>query len=50
MDIDPENVLENFMRIEKDQQPDKNNTSRKSVRCQEKNLTKIIDSFATNQK
>ena len=49
LEVDPESVLENFIRIEKDQQPDKNNISRKSVRCQEKNLTKIIDHYANNK-
>ena len=50
LEVDPDTVLENFIKIEKDQQPDKNNISRKSVRCQEKNMTKIIDHFANNTK
>ncbi len=51
LEINPETVLENFIKIEKDQQPDKNsNNGRKSVRCQEKNMTKIIDHYYNNSK
>lgn len=48
-EIDSDRVLESFMKIEKDQNTDKNNALRKSTRFQEKNMTKFLDNF-TNLK
>lgn len=44
-EVDNEKVIENFMRIEKDQTNEKNNSIRKSLRFQEKNIAKFLDSF-----
>jgi len=44
-EIDYDRVLESFMKIEKDQNTEKNNALRKSTRFQEKNMTKFLDSF-----
>ena len=43
--IDEEKVIETFMSIEKDQTNEKNNNIRKSIRQQEKNIVKFLDSF-----
>lgn len=48
-ELDSDRVLESFMKIEKDQNTDKNNALRKSTRFQEKNMTKFLDNF-TNLK
>lgn len=48
-EIDSDKVVENFMRIEKDQNNEKNNTLRKSIRFQEKNMAKFLDGFNTNK-
>ena len=45
LEVDNEKVIENFMRIEKDQTNEKNNSIRKSLRFQEKNIAKFLDSF-----
>ncbi len=44
-EIDNEKVIENFMKIEKDQNNEKNNSLRKSIRFQEKNMAKFLDNF-----
>ncbi len=44
-EIDSEKVIENFMKIEKDQNNEKNNSLRKSIRFQEKNMAKFLDNF-----
>jgi hypothetical protein len=49
LELDSDRVLESFMKIEKDQNSDKNNALRKSTRFQEKNMTKFLDNF-TNLK
>jgi hypothetical protein len=46
-EIDSEKVIENFMKIEKDQNNEKNNSLRKSIRFQEKNMAKFLDNFNT---
>ena len=38
LEVDNEKVIENFMRIEKDQTNEKNNSIRKSIRFQEKSI------------
>ena len=45
MKIDEKRVIETFMSIEKDQTNEKNNTIRKSIRLQEKNIAKFLDSL-----
>jgi hypothetical protein len=45
LEVNPDNVIENFVAIEKDQNNEKNNSIRKSIRFQEKNMTKFLDSF-----
>jgi hypothetical protein len=46
-EIENDKVVENFMKIEKDQNNEKNNSLRKSIRFQEKNMAKFLDSFNT---
>ena len=46
---DNEKVIGNFMRIEKDQTNEKNNSIRKSLRFQEKNIAKFLDSFNSSK-
>ena len=45
MEIDCDKVVENFMKVEKDQNNEKNNSLRKSIRFQEKNMAKFLDNF-----
>ncbi len=45
LEVDNEKVIENFMRIEKDQTNEKNNSLRKSIRFQEKSIAKFLDNF-----
>jgi hypothetical protein len=47
MEINTENVIETFVSIEKDQNNEKNNSLRKSIRFQEKSMAKFLDSFNT---
>ena len=49
MKIDEEKVIETFMSIEKDQTNEKNNNIRKSIRQQEKNIVKFLDSLSSKQ-
>ena len=49
MKIDEEKVIQTFMKIEKDQTNEKNNTIRKSIRLQEKNIAKFLDSLRAKQ-
>ena len=49
MKIDENRVIETFMSIEKDQTNEKNNTIRKSIRLQEKNIAKFLDSLRAEQ-
>ena len=49
MKIDEEKVIETFMSIEKDQTNEKNNNLRKSIRQQEKNIVKFLDSLRSKQ-
>lgn len=46
MEVDNDKVIENCMRIEKDITNEKNNCIRKSLRFQEKNIAKFLDSFS----
>lgn len=48
--IDEDNVIETFMKIEKDQTNEKNNTIRKSIRLQEKSIAKFLDSLRQKDK
>jgi hypothetical protein len=45
LEVDNDKIIETFLKIEKDQTNDKNNTIRKSNRFQEKNLVKIMENF-----
>ena len=49
MEVNPKEVIENFMQIEKDLSILNNSTSRKSIRNQEKieknNISKILDNY-----
>ena len=45
MEIDEKKVIETFMSIEKDENNEKNNTIRKSLRQLEKNVVKFLDSL-----
>ena len=45
MEIDYDRVLDTFVKIEKDQNSDKNNAIRKSIRFQEKNIGKFLDNL-----
>lgn len=47
MVVDDQKVIENTMKIEKDNTNEKNNCIRKSLRFQEKNIAKFLDSFGT---
>lgn len=47
MEVDHEKVIDNFLKIEKDQTNDKNNSLRKSIRFQEKNMAKFLDNSNT---
>lgn len=47
MEVESEKVIENFTKIEKDQNNEKNNSLRKSIRFQEKNMAKFLDNFNT---
>ena len=49
MEVDNEKVIGNFMRIEKDQTNEKNNSIRKSLRFQEKNIAKFLDCFNSSK-
>ena len=49
MAIDEEKVIQTFMSIEKDQTNEKNNNIRKSIRQQEKNIVKFLDSLSSKQ-
>ena len=49
MTIDEEKVIQTFMSIEKDQTNEKNNNIRKSIRQQEKNIVKFLDSLSSKQ-
>ena len=49
MELENEKVIENFLRIEKDQNNEINNSLRKSIRFQEKNMAKFLDNFNTNK-
>ena len=49
LEVDNEKVIENFMRIEKDQTNEKNNSIRKSIRFQEKSIQKFLDNFNAKQ-
>ena len=44
-EVDNDIVIENFIRIEKDQTNEKNNSIRKSLRIQEKGIAKFLDNF-----
>lgn len=46
MDLSLEKVLDRFSKIEKDQNSEKNNSIRKSLRFQEKNMTKFLDNIS----
>lgn len=43
--VETERVLDSFMKIEKDQNSEKNNVLRKSTRFQEKNMSRFLDNF-----
>jgi hypothetical protein len=45
MELESDKVVENFIKIEKDQNNEKNNSLRKSIRFQEKNMAKFLDNF-----
>jgi hypothetical protein len=45
LDVNTDNVIETFIAIEKDQNNEKNNSLRKSIRFQEKNMAKFLDNF-----
>jgi hypothetical protein len=45
LDVNIENVIETFVSLEKDQNNEKNNSLRKSIRFQEKNMAKFLDNF-----
>jgi hypothetical protein len=45
-ELDSDKVIENFMKIEKDQNNEKNNSLRKSIRFQEKNMARFLDNFS----
>jgi hypothetical protein len=47
LEVNADNVIETFVSIEKDQNNEKNNNIRKSIRFQEKNMAKFLDSFNT---
>ncbi len=49
MEIDEEKVIQIFMSIEKDQTNEKNNNIRKSIRQQEKNIVKFLDSLRAKE-
>ena len=49
MTIDEEQIIQNFMSIKKDQTNEKNNNIRKSIRQQEKNIVKFLDSLISKQ-
>ena len=49
LSVDEEKVIEIFMSIEKDQTNEKNNNIRKSIRQQEKNIVKFLDSLRSKQ-
>lgn len=48
--IDESNVIETFIKIEKDQTNEKNNTIRKSIRLHEKSIAKFLDSLTQKEK
>ena len=48
LEIDNDKVIEKFMRIEKEQTNEKNNSMRKSIRYQEKAIAKFLDNFVSN--
>ena len=47
LEVNTDSVIENFVAIEKDQNNEKNNNIRKSIRFQEKNMAKFLDNFNT---
>ena len=49
MTIDEEKVIQTFISIEKDQTNEKNNNIRKSIRQQEKNIVKFLDSLRAKE-
>ena len=49
MIIDEEQIIQNFMSIEIDKTNEKNNNIRKSIRQQEKNIVKFLDSLSSKQ-
>jgi hypothetical protein len=49
LEVDTDRVLESFMKIEKDQNCEKNNALRISTRNQEKNMRKFLDNFVNNK-
>jgi hypothetical protein len=49
LEVDNEKIIENFIRIEKDQNNEKNNSLRKSIRFLEKNMAKFLDNFNTSK-
>ena len=50
MELESDKVVENFIKIEKDQNNEKNNSLRKSIRFQEKNMAKFLDNFNSYSK
>jgi len=49
LEVDNEKIIENFLKIEKDQNNEKNNNLRKSIRFLEKNMAKFLDNFNTSK-
>ena len=49
LEIDEEKVIQTFMSIEKDQTNEKNNNFRKSLRQQEKNIIKFLESLRSKE-
>ena len=49
MDVENDKIIENFMKIEKDQNNEKNNSLRKSIRFLEKNMAKFLDNFNSSK-
>ena len=48
LEIDNDKVIEKFMRIEKEQTNEKNNSMRKSIRYQKRAIAKFLDNFVSN--
>ncbi len=49
LEVDNEKIIENFLKIEKDHNNEKNNSLRKSIRFLEKNMAKFLDNFNTSK-